>query len=728
MSKKTLIFCLAVLTAMFLALGIAISFLYSGTGNGGRRSKVSLKGSDGCLAAIPSDAVLVVGSSRLDNACRGFLSSYRLPDSLYAAIRRGGLNSLKRCPVAVSLHYSGKLIPLYIFDVDGVSETSFELLREKVSELGCVSQKHGSYFLASESDALVKSASRHLDIKVSIIDAPGFADAMTSVEGDMLLYVPNLHIRRLLTSVGGSTLSRYSAFLERFADWGTFAVSDEQETSFSVKGSFVHEGEADEFISVFDDCQPAVSCVADILPSYTVSAVSMPFADPDRYVSAYKSFVDSRQRLHELAARQKSLQMSAGIAPEDFFERLGVKEVANAGFKVDGRLEKVNLIRVSSKDADLIFKGNDIPSFRGYKPAVHSWSYGDFLESVFGSLFSLKDESCFTYIDGWIVTGSRAAIEEYAVRKAHDYSLADYMSDAGQSGLLSERPSLALCYFSLTEDRDGATSCLTPMALNKISGLLEADYVPAILTIGKERGKITVNADIHSLMLKKTKAPEFERDTTVVVPAGPFSVKNSHTGKMNTFYQNAQKSLCLRDENGKDLWGVPFGKKICGTAQNIDYYANGKLQIIFGAGSQVYVIDRLGRYVSGFPLDLGKEILIGPDLYDFSGAKKYNIMVLHKDKTIEMYNLKGKKPDEWKGISLSETIKSLPEQLVLGGKNYWIVRTSVQTLVYPFYGGEPLMALEGDDKIRPDSEVKVVDDASIQVNCYNGKTRTIKLK
>ena len=197
---------------------------------------------------------------------------------------------------------------------------------------------------------------------------------------------------------------------------------------------------------------------------------------------------------------------------------------------------------------------------------------------------------------------------------------------------------------------------------------------------------------------------------------------------MNTFYQNAQKSLCLRDENGKDLWGVPFGKDICGTACNIDYYANGKLQIIFGAGSQIYVIDRLGRYVSGFPLDLGKEILIGPDLYDFSGAKKYNIMVLHKDKTIEMYNLKGKKPEAWKGISLSETIKALPEKLEVGGKNYWVVRTSVQTLIYPFYGGEPLTTFEGDDKIRPDSEIKVVDDTSVQVSCYNGKSRTLKLK
>ena len=80
------------------------------------------------------------------------------------------------------------------------------------------------------------------------------------------------------------------------------------------------------------------------------------------------------------------------------------------------------------------------------------------------------------------------------------------------------------------------------------------------------------------------------------------------------------------------------------------------------------------------------------------------------------------------GTALDESIKSLPEQLVVGGKNFWVVRTSVQTLIYPFYGGEPITVFEGDEKIRPDSEVRKVDESSVQVSCYDGKTRTVKIK
>jgi hypothetical protein len=174
---------------------------------------------------------------------------------------------------------------------------------------------------------------------------------------------------------------------------------------------------------------------------------------------------------------------------------------------------------------------------------------------------------------------------------------------------------------------------------------------------------------------------------------------------------------------------VPFDGKLCGTAQNVDYYANGKLQIIFGSGSRIYVIDRLGRFVTGFPVDLGKEILIGPDVYDFNGTRAYNIIVLHKDNTIEMYNLKGNKPSSWKTIIAPETIKGLPERIKIGGSSFWVVRTSIQTLIYPFNGGSAVTEFKGDQMIRPDSEVRILDGGtSVSVDCYDGKSRTVKLK
>ena len=91
--------------------------------------------------------------------------------------------------------------------------------------------------------------------------------------------------------------------------------------------------------------------------------------------------------------------------------------------------------------------------------------------------------------------------------------------------------------------------------------------------------------------------------------------------------------------------------------------SNKKIQFLFAAGSKLYLLDRLGHWVNGFPVELGKPVLLGPDAYDFTGAGGYTVMVLHKDNTLERYNLHGQKPEGWKGIKAPETVKNLPELL-----------------------------------------------------------------
>ena len=94
-----------------------------------------------------------------------------------------------------------------------------------------------------------------------------------------------------------------------------------------------------------------------------------------------------------------------------------------------------------------------------------------------------------------------------------------------------------------------------------------------------------------------------------------------------------------------------------------------------------------------------------------------------------MYNLKGRKPSTWKTITAPETIKGLPEPVKVGGSTFWVVRTSIQTLIYPFSGGSALTSFKGDQMIRPDSEIKVLEDnVSVSVSCYDGQTRTVRLK
>ena len=193
-------------------------------------------------------------------------------------------------------------------------------------------------------------------------------------------------------------------------------------------------------------------------------------------------------------------------------------------------------------------------------------------------------------------------------------------------------------------------------------------------------------------------------EKAVEVPDGPFAVKNSETGRTCYIGQSQDKAIYM-ESNGKTLWTVPFSGKICGRVAAIDYFENGKLQYLMISGKKMYLYDRLGKIVRTFPKTLSKEVLLGPDAYDFNGNKVYNIIVLNKDNTIDMYNMKGEKPAQWKTISPKAAILALPSLVKISGRSYWVVRTALQTVVYPFYGGEYVKAFDGDVEIKPTTKL-----------------------
>ena len=711
MSRKSLIFCLSILAVLVVGIGVAVAILYSGTGSGSesgakKAAKVVSQSRYQLLSAVPSDAVLVACFSK-----------------------EGQLNA----PVTVSMHYSGKLLPLYVYDAGKPSDVPSEEAQKLMDDLKGrglnVKFATGvrSMVVASESETLVQSAMRHLGKSMSVMNAPGFEAASSIAAGDDVLFVSNVHASYLMPAIFTRKYSSYSNFVSRLSDWTVFDIAKGDKT-FSLNGSVVYDAESSQFMTVLEKSLPSVSSLSEILPSYTVFAASLPLGNVDGYVNAYNAFLDSRQALQKNNAAQKTLADKAGVSPYDFMISAGVKEVATASFMAGGKLERVNLIKTAKDLPEVILNALETASRKDYVPAVHTNPFAGYASSVFGKLFALEDESSFTWIRGWLVSGSAGAVEEYVSGRVLEYTLGQYMADASQPDILARRKSSFVSYLSMSEDLKVLDNTFKTSFLEMIAPLYdEAEYAPVVLSVAPGKGTPSISMEMKKLQLTKTKAPTFERDTVVVVPKGPFEVKNSGTGKMNSFYQNSHLSLCL-SENGKDLWGVPFKEPICGTAQNVDYFANGKLQIIFGAGSKIYMIDRLGRYVTGFPVDLKKDILIGPDVYDFNGSKKYNIMILHKDNTVEMYNLKGEKPASWKGIKANETIKSLPEKISVGGSTFWVVRTSLQTLIFPFYGGEPLTSFTGNQMIRPDSLVKPVDGTTVEVSCYDGKARAVKLK
>lgn len=99
-------------------------------------------------------------------------------------------------------------------------------------------------------------------------------------------------------------------------------------------------------------------------------------------------------------------------------------------------------------------------------------------------------------------------------------------------------------------------------------------------------------------------------------PAAPkvksVKVRNCGTGKQNTLRQNADNSIELIDEKGKSLWKRQMDAPWGGAVAQVDHFYNKKIQFLLAVGKNIYLIDRKGRDVKGFPKSIPFEAVSGP--------------------------------------------------------------------------------------------------------------------
>ena len=660
MNKRLTAILVALLALMLAGIVFAVSRLY------GDESEIPSQQPSAAnyplLRAVPMDAVAVFSFDGSRAAKRVLADSAAVLSSLVPKEVFPLIQENAGKPLVVSLHNSGMLVPLVaiaLSEGDSVAVGKLE------------SAKKDGLLLASPSETLLGASVRHLDEGVSILGSEGLPFLCSKIKGGPTLFLSNQQASKLLQMYAAPRLRARSSLVKSLSDWTAFSL-DADGKELSMSGLPSPAGSHQSVFSAFSALPSRTAQAPEILPYDTYSAVFMPFGDIGTYLDARRDFEDAWGRVkgfdHDLNAAAGDL-----VSPKEWAIGLGVVEADKVTLSLDGTLREAVLLKISKDEKPC---GPKLNPQRGY------------LRAVFGPSFNQND-SLYAVLPGkWMAFGTADVLE--ALGKAPGMSLKDRMDDARV-----RVPAGFSLYGSLTDNPAFAGEYLAAGPARSLERYVTgAAYAPLWASAVLSDGSRSISVSLSRRMEKGEKMAGFLKDTTVIVPTGLFKVYNSDSKKDNFIYQNEHLAICLKDENGKGVWGIPFHQKICGAVENIDYYQNGRTQFLFAAGSSLYLLDRLGRFVNGFPVQLPKPVRLGPMVFDLSGAGGYNVLVLHKDNSIEMYNLHGQKPSSWMGIQSDEVIRALPEMLVSGGKHYWLVPTSGGDVLYGFYGGKPLSAKE----------------------------------
>ena len=759
MNRKTLVSAIIGLLLLVGVIAWGVGKLFSGGERpAGDTPKVAV-GDYRLLPSVPADAAMLMTFSGIDDAVltlgdttktfapflsdngkRGFLD-------FMLALGRDIPFAFKGSEVIISMHYSGELQPLMLLaapadstqdvsrlvsvaDSNGVYSRYFTSshLREVMDRYQSFSTSQqkllrSGLVMVSPSQTLLTASERHLESGTSILDKRGFPEIAAKMGGDDALFVNCDYASKIFGSLVGRDYTRYYSFLAGLSDWVGLRLDESSSRTLVMDVETSSLGGPSFYDTILGEYPQGDLRYTDVLPYNTLFAVGLATPSITSYLDSYRLSLDAKGRLDRYRQNNASLKDTLGITPEQMVIRLGVKEAVKGSIRLENAVEGVLALRINKPEAGILLKGSGLSQMREYKGEIREFLYKGFIAAEFGGLFSLPDEGYFFYRNSWLFVGSRRVLS--FLQDSSDKTLGKFLQEAGLGDRLPDKTSTAHVYFSLSEYPPILDALFKEPLAKALRKTLEGiSYSPLTFQCNGQVGRLAVDR----VTVTRSSAPVVEKDTTVLVPKGPFRVYNTTLGRVCILSQAPNNSIQLREESGKGIWAIPFRNRICGYVENIDFYGNGRIQWLFAAGQNLYLYDNGARTVTGFPVDLGKEVLLGPEAYDLDNEGDYRVMILHTDNTIGFYDLRGRPSEGWEGITSDETIKTLPEAIFVDGEVIWVVRTSIQTLFFPFSGGKPLSKGSRTPMVRPDTEIEVNGNGTVQVTCYDGKVRSIRLE
>ncbi|MBR4524205.1 MAG: hypothetical protein IKP15_01475 [Bacteroidales bacterium] len=360
------------------------------------------------IAAVPSDALAVIC---YDRASEGM----QLLDSTNV-LQQLDLTAFKNARMALSLCYNGSLVPVLALDagrVEADSVSAVNTLLAQASTLRLQAEyvrpdpdaKRRGFVLITPSNAQLTAVRRHLTEYTSILDAPGFRQALAAAGGqDFIIFRGGGAPERLAPK---GWLQEFfprrelTRFLGTVADWTVLTPAGD---GFQVAP--VCERDDAFYANILASLPFGESRLGAILPQDVRFALALPVALPELRKAVVR-WQDASVKLTAYEKQLAALRKESGKDPLKWEQEVNVREVA--------------LVH---------FGGGVVALVRPAKPATEREPYENprrgFLPALYGNAFALADDSCTACSRGWQIYGSPEAVEAFIAAERPEEPVLDW--------------------------------------------------------------------------------------------------------------------------------------------------------------------------------------------------------------------------------------------------------------------------------------------------------------
>jgi len=600
-----------------------------------------------------------------DDSLKSFLANKRTVTSL-ALSGAGKYNTLTilKGDAGFEKLIGRKLSKAYQFEKRPYSDAEIIRFYQEATKKELFISSYSGLLFISPSKNLLEEGIRQVNSELSIKQNMAFAKLyQTSNKKDLAnIFIRNEEFPLWLKTVFPLAESR---FIKRTGEWSGFdlQVNDKE---LILNGIISIGSEGAYFTQAFQNIRPVATEGQKLVPASSGLWVAYTFENAEQYYRNYLSFLekeDSKRRYQQQISNflfKPEPTLLNWLDTEMGIFYMGQNTLAYFKF----RSEK------NCKEAlEAITDSSFVEGYRGL--IINQLVYENVLPRFYGSLFKGFHRPYFTITNDFAVFANDLATLKGLINDlldqralANDEAYTQYSAKIPSKAhitVMGSNPEFLELTASLLEGSDARILMTEKERLNnfhRLSLQLNIDNDAALTNFYLE----------HRPPVQEKVARQWA--TVLPHPAigTPQFVKNHNTKKYEVLLQDEANQLHLLSAGGEILWSKDLDGKIIGECTQIDIFKNNKLQLVFNTENSLYVLDRLGRNVEGFPVKLPAAATAPVGVFNYDNARNYRLVV-PCGPMLYNYDVKGKKVQGWNFKKASSDIVSEPQHFAVSGKD-----------------------------------------------------------
>lgn len=552
---------------------------------------------------------------------------------------------------------------------------------------------HKGIFSGSFSEVLVQDAIRQLNSGTTIISNKDFSRVMNTAgeKVDANVYINYKSFPDILQTFLKPGAKSSMDFLTGFASWSELDVNMKP-NALLMNGYTFADDSARNYLGLFSKQKPQQIELTRIIPGNTSTLLFFGLSSFSTFQRNYKNWLDSKGRLFDYNKYVKEINKKYGIQVEhnllgwiDNEMALAITEPNKKDFKTNcyGVFRSNSILQAAKKLNNLCDtvshiekEKSDTENFRGY--TIRKFPFPNLHHLLLGDAFANLESNYFTLVEDYIVFGSSTA------------ALRSFINEYGSGRTLAQNS----YYNEFTKDNLSAEANIylysniarsTNIYKNYVSDEYEKDIDRYLDLFRKfeavgmqisqtENGMFYQDIYLrHNPIYKQETTSLWETELDSTVHQQPHLVINHNNQTKEVFVQDDANNIYLISNTGKILWKKKLEEKIMSEVVQVDAKKNKKLQLLFNTASKIYLVDRNGNDVDGFPVKLSSTATGGLAVFDYDNSREYRIFVPTADHNICNYTIEGKDAAKWKYDHTENTVSSPVHYFAISGKDYLAV-------------------------------------------------------